>query len=225
MCCGFEQRIGFLTERLFLLDLLLQGQSQWIWIQLHRNLMVIMSRRSCRAVGTPRTTGKATEASAFCKDLMKATVQQSECRSRAVLSSNSPKCKDDRAMMIQTKRQSSSIFVTAKDTWFEFLKWAFQWPVATAPDRPDGQVVPVPSASPRVLRSRATFLDDAEAVQLLPDPDRDDGQGDNLLDGLLSGEKPFRRIKFSNRRPESGEREVNCTGPYGEFGSPVWSKQ
>jgi hypothetical protein len=31
-------------------------------------------------------------------------------------------CKDDRAMMIQAKRQSSSIFVTAKDTWFEFLK-------------------------------------------------------------------------------------------------------
>jgi hypothetical protein len=112
---------------------------------------------------------------------------------------------------------------------FEFLKWAFQWPVtqpvATAADRPDGQVVPVLSARTRVLRSReAAFLDGAEAVQLLPDYNRNDEQGGHLLDSLFPGEKPFSRIKFSNQRPEADEREVNSAGPDGDVGAPVGSK-
>jgi hypothetical protein len=71
---------------------------------------------------------------------------------------------------------------------------------------------------------RATFLDDAEAVQRVPDSDRDNREGGHLLDGLCPGEKLFSRIKFSNHRPEVGEREVYSAGSYGDFGSPVGGK-
>jgi hypothetical protein len=49
-------------------------------------------------------------------------------------------------------------------------------------------------------------------------------QENHLLDGLFPGEKPFRRIKFSNRRSEVGEREVDSAGSYGDFVSPVEQK-
>jgi hypothetical protein len=45
-------------------------------------------------------------------------------------------------------------------------------------------------------------------------------QEDLFLDGFFAGEKPSRRIKFLDDRPEVGEREVDSTGSYGDFGSP-----
>jgi hypothetical protein len=80
---------------------------------------------------------------------------------------------------------------------------------------------PIPES---YARGKATFLDDTEAVQRLPDFDRDNGEGGHLLDGLRPGEKPFNRIKFSNYTPEVGEREVNSAGSYGDFGSPGGAK-
>jgi hypothetical protein len=49
-------------------------------------------------------------------------------------------------------------------------------------------------------------------------------QQDHLLYGLFPHEKPFRRIKFSNQRPEVCEREADSAVFFGGFVSPIEQK-